>query len=52
MYDLIEYSDNYSKTPGSLWQCYRDELALTYTSHIDNFLDNNALFKFKQNITG
>ena len=25
MYDLIEYSDNYSKTLGSLWQYYRDE---------------------------
>ena len=25
MYDLIEYSDNYSKTSGSLWQFYRDD---------------------------
>ena len=25
MYSLIEYSDNYAKTPGSLWQYYRDE---------------------------
>ena len=25
MYNLIEYSDNYVKTSGSLWQCYRDE---------------------------
>ena len=25
MYNLIEYSDNYSKTPGSLWQYYKDE---------------------------
>ena len=25
MYKLIEYSDNYSKTSGSLWQHYRDE---------------------------
>ena len=22
---LIEYTDNYSKTSGSLWQSYRDE---------------------------
>ena len=28
MYNLIEYSDNYSKTR-SLWQHYRDELSLT-----------------------
>ena len=24
MYNLIEYSDNYAKTSGSLWQYYRD----------------------------
>ena len=24
MYNLIEYSDNYSKTSGSLWQYYKD----------------------------
>ena len=26
MYNLIEYSDNYSKTFGSLWRYYKDEL--------------------------
>ena len=25
MYNLIEYSDNYSKTSGNLWQYYTDE---------------------------
>ena len=25
MYNLIEYSDNYLKVFGSLWQYYRDE---------------------------
>ena len=25
MYSLIEYSDNYSKTSGSLWQYYKDD---------------------------
>ena len=25
MYNLIEYSNNYSKTSGRLWQYYRDE---------------------------
>ena len=25
IYDLIEYSDNYSKTSVSLWHYYRDE---------------------------
>ena len=26
MYNLIEYSDNYSDTSGSLWQFKRDEV--------------------------
>ena len=25
IYNLIEYSDNYSKTSGSSWQYYRDQ---------------------------
>ena len=25
MYNLLEYSDNYSKTSGSLWQYYKDD---------------------------
>ena len=25
MYNLIEYSDNYSETSGSLWQYYKDD---------------------------
>ena len=25
MYNLIEYSDNYAKTTGSLWQYFRDD---------------------------
>ena len=28
IYNLIQYSDNYSKTPGLLWQNCRDEPAL------------------------
>ena len=28
MYNLIEYSDAYSKTARSLWQRYRDKAAL------------------------
>ena len=54
MYNLIEYSDSYSKTSGSLWQYYRDEPALTNAGAIANFdaADNIALFEFKQKITG
>ena len=52
MYNLIEYSDNYSKTKGSLWQYYRDESVLTDAGSLDGFPGNTALFKFKQKITG
>ena len=53
MYNLIEYSDNYSKTSGSLWQYYRYEPALTNAGLIANFhaANNSASFKFKQKIT-
>ena len=52
MYNLIEYSDNYSKTSGSVWQYYRDEPALAVDGTPANFPDNSASFKFKQKITG
>ena len=44
MYNLIEYSDNYSKTSGSLWQYYKDDPN-------DN-LANSESFKSKVKITG
>ena len=44
MYNLIEYSNNYSKTSGSLWQYYKDESN-------DNLADSKS-FKSKVNITG
>ena len=52
IYNLIEYSDNYSKTSGSLWQRYRDEPALNdVNGTLTDFPGNSALFKFKQKIT-
>ena len=50
MYNLIEYSDAYSNTSGSLWQCYRDEPALDANKKIIDFLadnNNSNSFKFK-----
>ena len=44
MYNLIEYSDNYPKTSGSLWQYYRDEPN-------DSLIDSES-FKSKIKITG
>ena len=52
MFNLIEYSDNFSKTSGYLWQFYSDESRLTNSGFIDNFSGNSTLFKFKQKITG
>ena len=49
MYNLIEYSDNYSDTSGSLWQFKRDEII--NNAEVTN--DNNApSFKYKSNIIG
>ena len=55
MYNLIEYSNTYLKTSGSLWQYFRDEAALDNNSNIIDFpADNNNsnLFKFRLQITG
>ena len=50
MYNLIEYSDAYSKKSGRLWQCYGDEPALDDNGNIIDFpqdSNNSASFKFK-----
>lgn len=54
MYNLMEYSNKYPKTSGSLLQYYRHEPALINEGVIVEFADNNttALFKFKEKITG
>ena len=44
MYNLIEYSDNYSKTSGSLWQYYKD--------YPNNNTTRSESFKSKVKITG
>ena len=54
MLNLIEYSDNYSKTSGSLWQYYRDEAVLIDAGIIVDFTgnDTSVSFNFKEKITG
>ena len=50
LYNLIEYSDNYSDTSGSLWQFKRDEIEGDVdANHIPN---NSSSFKYKANLTG
>ena len=47
MCNLIAYSDNYSKTSGNLWHCYRDKSALKYAEIIAYFPDDNDSASFK-----
>ena len=49
MYNLIEYSDNYSDTSGSLWQFKRDEIEGDVDLTVDdNHIPNNSSsFKYK-----
>ena len=46
--NLIEYSDNYSDTTGSLWNFKRDEIE----GDVDLSIDNASSFKYKANLTG
>ena len=54
MYNLMEQSDNYSKTSGSLWQYCKDIPVVNNNSYIVNFNGFNATdsFNFKVEITG
>ena len=54
MYNLIEYSNNYPKTSGSLWQYTKDIPAVDNNNAIVNFTNNNLTdsFNFKVKMTG
>ena len=41
MYNLIEYSGNYSKTSGRLWQNFKDIPAVDNNNALVNFAENN-----------
>ena len=48
MFNSIKSSNNYSKTPGSLWQYYRDEPPLNSNVAIIDFpVNNNDRTSFK-----
>ena len=49
MYNLIEYSDNYSDTSGSLWQFKRDEVP---ANNADLTINNSQSFKYKAALLG
>ena len=54
MYNLIEYSDNYSKTSESLWQYCKDVPAVDNNNAFVNFTENDLTdsFNFKAKMTG
>ena len=53
-YNLIEYSDDYSKTSGRLWKYTKDMPALNNNSAILDFTSNNLTdsYNFKVKMTG
>ena len=55
MYNLIQYSKNYRKTAGSLWNYYKDKLS-DDTNINNNNLNKNVInsesFKHKISISG
>ena len=54
MYNVIEYSENYSKISGILWQYCKDIPAVEDNGATVNFAVNNLSdsFTFKEKITG
>ena len=53
MYNLIEYSDNYADSSGSLYQFKRDESPMNDAGNPLNVaLDNSTSFKYKANLLG
>ena len=51
MYNLIEYSDNYSDSCGSLYQFKRDESSMNNDGNLTNVVLNNlSSFKYKENL--
>ena len=49
MYNLLEYSKNYRKTAGSLWNYYRDELNSGVDGGINYSIINSKSFDYKPN---
>ena len=57
MYNLLEYTDNYSMTPGSLLNYYRDEYEINDAANKNNDANNKRInnktsksFKYKTKI--
>ena len=51
MYNLLEYSKNYSKTTGSLWNYYRDEPNRGANNNINHSIKDSKSFDYKTSTT-
>ena len=47
---LIEYSDNYSDTSGSLWEFKRDEVPVDNNANLS--INNSRSFRYKAALVG
>ena len=52
LYNLLEYGKNYSKTSGSLWNCYKDEPNSGTERKINYPIKDSKSFDFRTSITG
>ena len=52
IYNLIEYSKNYSKTTGQFWNYYRDEPNSGVNNNINYSIKDSKSFNYKTSITG
>ena len=52
IYNLLEYSKNYRKTTGNLWNYYRDEPNSGVDRNITYFIKDSKSFNCKTSITG
>ena len=52
MYNLIEYSDNYEDSTGSLYQFKRDEITTGNDANADTDADNSKPFNYRAKIVG
>ena len=52
MYNPVECSKNYSKTPECLWNYYRDELNSDAENNINYSIKESKSFNLKTSITG
>ena len=52
MYNLIEYSNNYSDTSGSLWQFKSDEQNMNNNNPVNVTTADSLSFKYKSSCIG